>query len=406
MTPELLQRSWSSLETWTWTPTWVGTWAPVAAWAGALLLLAYPLLAAAVHRRREGAPRLVDAPAAPPAPVTILLPLRNEEDDAEPCIRSLLAQSAGPRVVAVDDGSTDGTPEIVAALQEGSDRLQGVTAGPLPAGWRGKVHALEAGRRALAGASGEETSPGGEAEWLLLTDADTRHHPALLARAVATAERLGLGLLSVAGRQRAEGPGENLVVPGVFALLDALVGDWRRAVGGDRTLANGQFILVRRTVLERIGGFAAIRFEALDDLALARAVRARGETTGFVRAPDLLEVRMYRGLRGALAGWRRNLGGIFGARPARGSALLAALLAPPALLALAAFAVPAAALVGWAAAAVASCLFRRGSGNRMAWGLLAPLDFLAVAYCLGGGLLDHRRGRLSSWKGRAMPLAP
>ncbi|MFP3940159.1 MAG: glycosyltransferase [Thermoanaerobaculia bacterium] len=400
MIPDLFLRAWSF--SWPWSGAWIGT----AAWAGALLVLAYPLLAAAVHRRRLRAPRLAGRPSDASAPATVLLPLRDEEADAEPCIRSLLGQNAGPRLVAIDDGSTDRTPEVLAALARESGRLQVVSAGPLPPGWRGKVHALEAGRRALAGASGRAAAPSGDPEWLLLTDADTRHHPDLLARAVATAEGLGLGLLSVAGRQRAEGPGENLVVPGVFALLDALVGDWRRAIGGELTLANGQFILVRSTVLERIGGFGAIRFAALDDLALARAVQACGERTGFVRAPDLLEVRMYRGLRSALAGWRRTLGGIFGDRPGRAGALLAALLAPPAVLALGAATMPAAAFVAWGCAAGASALFRLGTGNRVAWALLSPLDFLAVAYCLGGGVTDHRRGRLAPWKGRAMPLSP
>ena len=391
MTFELLLRPWASIETWV--------------WAGACILLAYPLLAARVHRWRLRAPPLLEAPAAASLPVTVLLPLRDEEDEAEPCIRSLLAQSAGPRVVAIDDGSTDRTPGILAALQEESDRLKVVRAGPLPTGWRGKIHALEAGRRALARPAGESGAASGAPEWFLLTDADTRHHPDLLARAVATAERLGLGLLSVAGRQRAQGPGENLAVPGVFALLDALVGDWSRAMGGDRIVANGQFILVRRAVLERIGGFGAIRYEALDDLALARAVRACGEATGFVRAPGLLEVRMYRGLRDAFAGWRRNLGGIFGARPGRSVALLATLLAPVAVLAAGAAAAPAAAFAGWGLLTAASALVRRGNGNPAAWAVLAPVELLALAYCLAGGVLDHRRGRLASWKGRAMPLA-
>src|SRR4029453_8942799 len=102
------------------------------------------------------------------------------------------------------------------------------------------------------------------------------HQPELLARAHAAVRNSGLDAISIAGRQEARG-GEAILMPVVFALLDAMLGDWRRAARGDGPpVANGQFILVRRAALEAAGGMAAVRGETLDPVALAREPPAGG----------------------------------------------------------------------------------------------------------------------------------
>lgn len=363
--------------------------------AGAALLA----LALRVGRWRRCAPGLAPAGVAPPEgdAVTVLLPVRDEEANVEACVRSLLAQRAEPgvpgRVVVIDDGSTDRTAEIARRLAAEDSRVELVAAPPLPAGWKGKVHALETGLRRVG------------TPWLLSTDADTRHQPDLLARALATARARRLDSLSVAGFQEALGPGENLVTPVVFALLDALLGDWTPAAAGETEVANGQFFLVRTEALRSAGGFARLRSAALDDVMLARTLRAAGFRHGFLRAPELLRVRMYRGLGGSFRGWRRNLGAIFAGRPRDARLVLALLLAPPALLAallLGGRGLPA--LLFWACGAAASGLLRRGSGHAPAYGLLFPLDALVTGVCLALGRLDAARGALAPWKGRPVGL--
>ena len=300
----------------------------------------------------------------------------------------------------IDDGSTDGTAAVAAALiaeiaaTAGEPRLTLLAAGPLPAGWRGKVHALWVGAQGVA------------TPWLLLTDADARHHPELLARALAAAAAGGLDAVSVAGWQEARGMGENLIVPPVFALLDAVLGDWRAAAaGGGPPVASGQFLLVRREAWDAAGGFPTIRGAPIDDVALAVRLRAHGGRTAFFRAPDLLRVRMYRGGGAAVQGWRRNLGAIFGPRPAAAAAPLAFLLLPPlALLAALATGRWVEAALLWGAGVAASGLCRAGSGHPPGWALLYPLDALALAALLAAGVRDHRRGRLASWKGREIPV--
>ncbi len=321
--------------------------------------------------------------------------MRDERLNVEGCVATLLAQTAAPGVWVIDDGSTDGTAGLVAAMAgsmpAGEPRLKLLAAGPLPPGWPGKVHALWVGSRGV------------ETPWILSTDADTRHAPDLLARAHAAAAERRLDAVSLAGFQEARGLGENLLVPTVFALLDAFLGDWEAvADGAGPAVANGQFILLRREAWEASGGFASVKDAPIDDVALAAGLRAHGFRTGFFRAAGL-RIRMYRGFREAARGWRRNLGALFSHLPGTAAGILAVLLLPAAALATAALTgrwVEATLL--WTAGAAASILLRSGGGHRPAYGLLYPLDALALAGVLALGIVDRRRGKVVRWKGRAL----
>jgi chlorobactene glucosyltransferase len=348
-------------------------------------------LALSVEERRRTAPPLPPSATPPPrATATVLLPARNEEDNVVPCLDGLLAQTAEPFVRVIDDGSEDATASLVAARASAAPRLTLLPAGPLAEGWPGKVHALWVGSRSV------------ETPWLLLTDADTRHAPELLARVLAAAAERRLDGVSIAGSQEARGLGENLLTPPVFAVLDAVLGDWHAAAaGGGPAVANGQLILVRRALWEEAGGFAAVRTAPIDDVALARRLRAAGGRTGFFRAPDLLRVRMYRGWAEGYRGWRRNLGALFAEAPALALATFAVLLLPAlALAGMIAAGRWLEALLLWSGGAAASALLRAGSGHQPAWGLLYPCDALALGAVLALGILDRRRNQPVRWKGR------
>lgn len=359
------------------------------------LLLGAGLLGLALRteERRREAPSL-PAPALPVPETTVLLPVRDERHNVEDCAGTLLAQTASPRVRVIDDASTDGTRELVEARLPGEPRLELRSAPPLPPGWRGKVHALWSGSR-------DVHSP-----WLLLTDADARLAPGLLARTHAAAAERKLDAVSIAGFQEVRGLGENLLIPPVFAFLDLLLDDWHLAAEGSDgpAVANGQLILLRREAFEASGGFEAVRNETLDDVAIVRRLREHGFRTAFLRN-DGLRVRMYRGTEEAVRGWRRNLGGLFGSSPWITARALAALLLPP--LALLAFGLTGRwveAAVLWTAGAASSMIFRSGGGHAPAWGLLYPLDALVLAGVLALGVIDRRRGRLTSWKGREIKV--
>ena len=360
----------------------------------ALVAAIWLALALLLVVRRRQAPALPPAIATPP-PTTILLPVRDEEENLADCAATLLNQGGDSVLRIVDDGSTDRTPELLAGIVRHESRATAFVARPLAVGWGGKVNALATGFDGV-------TTP-----WILLTDTDTRHHPELLARAHAAVAEHRLDALSLAGRQEAIGLGESLLTPAAYAVLDLMLGDWRPHARGEGrpAIANGQYFLLKADALRAIGGFAAIAREPLDDIALANALAAAGFKVGFRRADDALQVRMYRGLRATVRGWRRNLALFVGARPAISTAviLLPAATLTALLLALG-FREPAALVTCWLGGVVASALARRSSSNNPFTGAFFPLDVLLLAATLALAMFDRGRGHAAPWRGRRVEI--
>lgn len=350
--------------------------------------------------------RRVRAPTLPPArqpsdrevAVTVLLPVRDEQANVAECLAALVELSPAARLLVIDDASSDATREIVATLARHEPRIELLDAPALPPGWRGKVNALRRGFE-------EVRTP-----WTLLVDADGRPAPESLARALAHAERLALDGVSLASRQDSGTLGEDLVVPAVFGVLDCLLGDWHAAASGGPCIASGQFLLFRSESLRAAGGFETIREATIDDVALFATLRRSGGRTGFVRAPDLLRVRMYTGFGATVTGWRRNFAAILGGDRKRTAAVCATLLAPvAALLALVAApasgaAASAAAVAAYALGTAASLANRTSGGQRRITAVLWPIECSLAAATILLARRDRRRGRLTSWKGRTIEL--
>ena len=230
--------------------------------------------------------------------VSILLPVRNEEHNVEPCLRSLLAQEyADFEVLVLDDQSTDGTGAILAALCAEDQRLQVLGGEPLPAGWLGKHWACS------------QLAQGAAGELLLFTDADTRHHCHALRDAVAALVAEGADLVSALPQQVVVSWAERLVVPIIpWSILSFLpLGLAHRLRVPALTAAIGQFMLFRREAYEKVGGHAAVRDHIADDLTLVRAMAARGLVWRLADGRHRVSCRMYRDAPEVLEGFSKNL---------------------------------------------------------------------------------------------------
>jgi chlorobactene glucosyltransferase len=248
----------------------------------------------------------VSAPVEMPR-VRVVVPARDEAANIGRCLDALLQQIYPAfEVCVVDDGSSDGTPHIVAAVTGRDQRVRSVSAPPLPQGWIGKCHACWIGARA-----------GGENEWLCFIDADVYAGPMLLASAIDTAVRDNLDFLSLAPRHELKSFAERLVLPCGLYLL-AFTQDLRRIhrSGDPEVNATGQFILIRRDAYEVLGGHAAVRDAICEDVALARLVKQSGRRSALYGGERLLSTRMYTGWRPLWEGVAKNLVQMLGG-PAR-----------------------------------------------------------------------------------------
>jgi chlorobactene glucosyltransferase len=216
--------------------------------------------------------------------VSVLVPARNEEGRilAE-SLRSALAQDyENFEVVAVDDRSTDATVLIMRALAAEDGRLRVVEGRELPGGWLGKPYALQQALEASRG------------EWVLATDADMLFDPAALRTALAHARQKNCDAVSLIPNFEAHTFWERVFIPtwgwGMIILypLD-LVNHPRSPLA----VGIGGFFLMRRAALERVGGFAAVRDEVLDDFRLAGALKGSGARLLAEHAPGLARTRMY-----------------------------------------------------------------------------------------------------------------
>ncbi len=75
--------------------------------------------------------------------------------------------------------------------------------------------------------------------------------------------------------------------------------------------ANGQYLLITREAYDAVGGHASVATSILEDVALARAVKASGRKIRFRYAADAVRTRMYRNFRQLREGWTKNLALLF-----------------------------------------------------------------------------------------------
>jgi hopene-associated glycosyltransferase HpnB len=205
--------------------------------------------------------------------IVAVVPARNEAETIGDVISSLVKQDyPGPfSIVIVDDHSDDSTADIARRVAEENgpaEEVQILAAPPLSEGWTGKLWALN---------SGVDSTRSDPPAFYWFTDADIAHAPDTLRRLVSRTVRDRLDLASLMVLLQAKSLPERALIPAfLYFFLMLYPPRWIAEEDLGTAGAAGGCILLRRKALERIGGFAAIRGEVIDDCALAKAVKHSG----------------------------------------------------------------------------------------------------------------------------------
>jgi Glycosyltransferase like family 2 len=322
--------------------------------------------------------------------VSVVVPARDEARRVGDGVAALLAQDAAVvEVTVVDDGSTDTT--AVEAARAGARVVQAPPPAPGVAG------------KAAACAHGAAVAAAGR--WLAFVDADVRLAPGALSRLLAVCLATGAAAASPLARQVTQAWWEELLLPELgLAVAERLDLDAVADPGRPEAFLSGQCLLVRRDAYEAVGGFGAVAGSLVEDVALARRLKAAGHRLEVRLAPELAAVRMYGRLGDLWEGLAKNLAEVWGAdlgslavqvaRALAGLAPWAALAARPGPLA--------------RRVAVAGGLLQltvRAGGRLVAgadprFALAYPLADLVLLAVYADSVRRRRRGAPLTWKGR------
>lgn len=312
--------------------------------------------------------------------VDILVPMRNEELNVEGSLKSLLNSEllTQPKIYVLDDGSTDQTANLISEFKVA--KLIGTEP---PEGWLGKNWACH------------NLVKAGSGKYLVFVDADVRLHPYAIASAITKMNSLGWDYISPYPKQLVGTFIEKLIQP-------LLQWSWIASVplriaekfpSRSMTIANGQFLIIKRSAYEASGGHLAIAGEVLDDLELARLLIAKGFKGGVADGSAVSSCRMYKSSEELINGYTKSLWKAFGG--VIGTIVALFLLAITGIIPYLSFGAPVVFIF------LSRTLSAIKTRSNPAYALLHPLAILVLCYLILLSVLRKSRGTLQ-WRGRAI----
>ncbi|GAH91990.1 unnamed protein product, partial [marine sediment metagenome] len=231
-----------------------------------------------------------------PPLVSILVPARNEAKNIKRCILSLSKQDYhNIEILVLDDNSNDGTSLVVEKFAEKDSRVKLITGKPLKSGWIGKSYACY------------QLSKYAKGKYFIFTDADTLHFKNSISSAIGCLIKNNLGALSAIPKQILVTFHERMVVTwvhfGILSLLPLFL--IKKSKNPLFCTANGQFMLFRREVYEKIGGHKSIKTKILEDIHISKQVKRCGYSFMIFDGSKNIYCRMYRSFSKLIRGFSK-----------------------------------------------------------------------------------------------------
>ena len=225
--------------------------------------------------------------------------MRNESRNIDAIVPQLLAQIGLQRfeVIALNDHSTDETAEKLSKYP-----IKTVAGKALTPGWLGKNFACF------------QLSELANEEYLVFIDADVRLSENAVTATIAEMNRLRWDFASPYPKQRAHSLLEVLIQPLLqwswFATVPLRLAEFLKVPS--MAVANGQFLIIRKSAYRAIGGHESIKGDVIDDIAIARELLRAGFRGGVMEGSAVAECRMYETGSDLILGYRKSLWRAFG----------------------------------------------------------------------------------------------
>ncbi len=229
--------------------------------------------------------------------LSVIIPAHNEEKDLGKCLLGVVANNyPNLQVIVVDDRSTDKTPQIASEFANSCPtgyEIKIITNTETPHGWAGKNYALNKGFEASSG------------EYILFLDADTMPKAGLLDSAVNYMVANQVDMLTIVPQPIYRSFWDRLMNAYIVSLGVLVPPKQLNDPHSRKAMANGPFMLFRRSAYQAIGGHKRIRGEFWEDTILAEKIKASGYRFAYLFAPSLMGLKLYTNIRDLWRGWQK-----------------------------------------------------------------------------------------------------
>ena len=232
--------------------------------------------------------------------VSILIPVRNEENNIDPLIKNLQEINYPSfEILLLDDQSTDHTAQCIKKYTK-HRQIRYLEGAPLPAGWLGKNWACH------------QLSKAAQGDYWLFIDADVRLHPEAINSAITEIQEKKLALFTVFPDQCMLTLPEKIIVPMMHYILVSLLPLRRvyKSKFSSLSAANGQFMLFDKNLY--MDWHRQVKNQIIEDIAIMRTLKKTGLKGEVLLGNELIKCRMYQGLKESLQGFSKNILAGFG----------------------------------------------------------------------------------------------
>jgi glycosyltransferase involved in cell wall biosynthesis len=229
--------------------------------------------------------------------ISILIPVRNEQDNILTLLQSIYDQDyIDYEVIILDDGSDDATYSICEQFASKHHQFRIIKGKKLPHDWLGKNYACH------------QLAEEAKGDYFLFLDADEKVNDTLLNSAIHRMRLYNLGLLSLFTNQQMDTFGEKSVVPLMHYILLNLLPLRLVYLFKNSTVAaaNGQFMLFDAEIYRKNEWHKQVKDRVVEDVEIMRIVKASGYNGEALLANGMISCRMYKSYTEAVNGFSKN----------------------------------------------------------------------------------------------------